>query len=553
MTLATVADRYTETEIAHFYATGQWHTETLFDVLRRRAADQPERIFVTDDCTALTFKDVHDRALGLAHELRRRGISRGDRVSVQLPNWSEYVIVTSALARLGAIQVPILPIYRREEVGYMLKNAGVRLAIAPSTFKKFDYLDMYRTLQNELPDLEAIVVVRAPEDSDGIRFESLAAAVDSSTKVDDEIGDGVGPDEPFVVVYSSGTTSRPKGCVHTFNTLGCGARMMAKGLAYTSDDVQFGISPITHTTGLVTNLLLPLLLDATTHLMEAWEPKRGIEQARTFGCTIAVSATTFLQTAMDVYDPDVDDLGSMRLWVAAGAPIPGSVVERAADLFPKMRVLSLYGRTENAVATMCTVEDDPQSSVISDGRALALQSIKIVDAAGNEVPRGQEGDIAYKGAEHMLEYLGNPAETAALFTHEGYSLSGDLGHMDADGFVRVTGRTKDIVIRGGLNISVREVEDLLTAHPAVRAVAVVGMPNKKLGEALCCYVVPAPGEENITLETIKDFLLNKGLAIQKVPERLEIVEALPMTATGKIQKHVLRAEIAGKIADKVDR
>jgi cyclohexanecarboxylate-CoA ligase len=250
---------------------------------------------------------------------------------------------------------------------------------------------------------------------------------------------------------------------------------------------------------------------------------------------------------MDVYDPDQHDPSSMRLWVAAGAPIPAAFVKRAQDLLPKLQVLSLYGRTENVTTTTCTVDDDPIRSTTSDGKALPGNSVKIVDEAGYEVPRGQEGDIAYRGPLHMLEYIHNPAETEALFTPEGYSRSGDLGTMDADGYVRVTGRLKDIVIRGGMNISVRHIEDILSGHPGVRGCAAVGMPDLRMGEKVCLYVVPAPGFEALTLSDISQYLLDQDLPIQKVPERLELVDELPTTATGKIQKHVLRAAIAAKL------
>ena len=276
---------------------------------------------------------------------------------------------------------------------------------------------------------------------------------------------------------------------------------------------------------------------ASVHLMEAWEPRAGLADIAKFHTTAAVTATTFLQTLMDAYDPDQHDPGRMRRWVAAGSPIPAAFVRRAREVLPNLRVLSLYGRSENACTTTCTVEDDPERSVTSDGKALPGSSVQIVGPDGREVPRG----------EHMLEYISNPEETHKLFTPEGYSRSGDLGVMDADGYVRVTGRLKDIVIRGGLNISVRQIEDLLPAHPAVQAVAAVGMPDERLGEKVCCYVVPSPGHENLTLPELTGYLLAQGLAIQKIPERLEIVTELPMTATGKIQKHVLRADITAKL------
>jgi cyclohexanecarboxylate-CoA ligase len=366
-------------------------------------------------------------------------------------------------------------------------------------------------------------------------------------RAEDEIGPGVGPDEAFVVVFTSGTTSRPKGCLHTYNTVACGARLLGRGWAYTAEDVQFGPSPVTHTTGLVTSFLLPLLHGAATHLMEQWEPREGLERIAKFRCTGCVSATTFLQMVLEVYDPDVHDASSMRFWTSAGAPIPGSFVRQAREAFPDMQVLSLYGRTENITTTMCTVQDDPDRSTTSDGRALPLQEVRIVDELGLEVPRGSEGDIAYRGAMNCLEYVEQPEETAANYVDDGFHRSGDLGVMDQDGYVRVTGRLKDIVIRGGLNISVRQVEDLLTAHPAVGQVAVVGMPDLKLGEKVCAYLVPAAGRAALTLAEVRDYLLGEGLAIQKVPERLEVVDALPTTATGKIQKHVLRSDIAAKV------
>lgn len=538
MTFATVSDRYSPQEIERFYATGQWCRENLFDMLELQVEQRPDKVFITDDTRSLTFAELRDTALRLATGLHRQGVRAGDRVCVQIPNWVEFAQIAVALSRLGAIMVPIMPIYRLDEVGYIVRNAGARMAITCETFRKFDYVAMYQTIQADAPDLERIVVVRGDSE---IPFESLF------TDLDPGLAPGAGPDDHFVIVYSSGTTSRPKGCLHTFNTMACGSRLLAKGFGYRAEDVQFGPSPVTHTTGLVTSIILPLMHGAGSHLMEVWEPRAALDHIRRFGCTAAVSATTFLQMLIDVYDPKQHDASSMRLWVAAGSPIPGSFVEQARQALPDCRVLSLYGRTENITTTMCTVDDEPRRSVTSDGRVLPGSSVRIVDEFGEEVPRGTQGDIAYRGPMHMLEYIGKPDETAALFTPDGYSRSGDLGVMDEDGYVRVTGRLKDIVIRGGMNISVRQVEDLLTGHPAVAAVAVVGMPDHRLGERICCYLVAKPGHESVTLDELKDYLLAQGLAIQKMPERLEVVGEFPMTATGKIQKHLLRADIAEKL------
>ncbi len=251
---------------------------------------------------------------------------------------------------------------------------------------------------------------------------------------------------------------------------------------------------------------------------------------------------------MTAYDPAKHDPSSMRAWICAGSPIPGAVVERAGEVLARCRTLSLYGRSENFLTTMCTLEDPPQRAVTSDGSALAGARVKVVGPDGLEVPRGEEGDLAYKGPSHMIEYFRDEEQTAALFTPEGFSRSGDLGRMDADGFIRVTGRIKDIIIRGGMNISAREIEDHLLSHPAIATVAVVGMPDERLGEKACAFVVLAPGADSLELNDVTDYLRAQRVAVQKMPERLEIVSALPMTATGKVQKHVLRAEISRRFA-----
>jgi non-ribosomal peptide synthetase component E (peptide arylation enzyme) len=250
---------------------------------------------------------------------------------------------------------------------------------------------------------------------------------------------------------------------------------------------------------------------------------------------------------MGAHDPEQHDASSLRIWVCAGSPIPGEIVRRSREKFAGCQVLSLYGRSENLLTTMCTVQDPPERSSTSDGSALMGAEVQVVDPFGDEVPRGEEGDVAYRGPSHMLEYYRDPEQTALLFTPAGFSRSGDLGVMDADGFVRITGRLKDIVIRGGMNISARELEELLLQHPDVAEVAVVGMPDERLGERVCAYVVPRAGVDALALDDLVEFLRGRRIATSKLPERLELIAQLPLTATGKVQKHVLRADVAEKL------
>lgn len=533
-------DRYTPEYVRAYRESGLWSDETMFDLLSAQSAQRPDKVFATDGQRCLTYREMHDSVLRLAAGFHSRGWRAGDTVAVQLPNWVEFIEVVAALSRLGVITVPIMPIYRRDEVGYVAGHADIKAVITPATFKGFDYLGMYRDVQLERPGLE-ILVVRSEGNTDAETLDSVRA---DAVPDDADLPAQPSPDDPFLIVYTSGTTSRPKGCVHTFNTYCSGARTLTTAFGYTEDDVQFGPSPITHTTGLVTSVLVPLLNGASTHVMAEWEPVRGAAEIARFGCTQAVTATTFLQMLLEAYDPQRDDLSSLRLWVCAGAPIPRAVVERAHQTLPHLKVLSLYGRSENLMTTTCTVADDTSRALNSDGSAQPGHEVAIVDDNGHEVPRGTEGDIAYRGPSHMIGYLGDPGETSGLFTPDGLSRSGDLGVMDSDGFVRVTGRLKDIIIRGGMNISARELEDHLVAHPGLCDSAVVGYPDERLGERVAVFVVPRDGHPDPTVEDLRTYLAGHGVAIQKTPEKVIAVASLPMTATGKVQKHLLRKQVS---------
>ena len=545
MTLLSVHDRYSAEEIDKHYDDGFWLPETFAELVNRQAEELGDKPFIHDSTTSISYRELRDRSIALARALRTAGIGKSDRVAIQTPSWTEFAVVTAALATLGAVLVPIMPVYRGKEVEHVLKHSGAKMVMTAHEFKGFDHLGMFLGLREEVPAVGTVVAIRPTGDDlpeGAVSFDDFIASGASDT-ADFE---PVSPDEPMLIVYTSGTTSAPKGCVHTLNTARSNALTLAECLDYTADDVQFNPSPIAHSTGLVTGLLMPLAMGASSHLMEAWEPDEGMRRIHEHGCTVAFSATAFLQMMMSVYDPDRHDVSCIRAWVAAGAPIPGSVVENSTRILGFQRVLSLFGRSENFTATMCTPSDPVEKSSTSDGHAVPGAQVKIVDPFGDEVGVGEEGDIAYKGPSHMLGYHDDPEQTAELFTDEGYSRSGDLGMMDSDGFVRVTGRLKDIVIRGGMNISAREIEDLLLEHPQIANVAVVGMPDERLGEKVCAFATTRDGK-TMSLTDITDYLRSRDISVSKLPERLEVVEEFPMTATGKIQKHLLRKEIAARL------
>lgn len=547
--------KFSVEQIEAFYKAVDWTEDNLSDLVQARVDEHAGKVFVTDGTHSLTYGELYRDSHRLAVGLRRRGIVAGDRVAVQLPNWSEFILIATALARIGAVMVPIMPIYRRAEVGHVVDDASIRMIIGSDGFKGVDYLSIYESIRAESDTLQMVAVVRAAEDSAaahrarGIdRLEDLLPEI-TVDEAAAELDHRTHPDDLFVIVYTSGTTSRPKGCVHTFNTYAATARALAAAFETTEADVQLGSSPITHTTGLVTNYLLPLMAGASTHLVESWDPAKAVKEVATHRCTSSVSATVFLQTLIAAAEQDpAADLSSLRQWVCAGAPIPAAVVEEAALKHPGIRVLSLYGRSENLVTTTCAMSDEPRRAVESDGRACPGVDVRVIGPDGREVPRGEEGDVAYRGASHMIGYLGRPDATDELYTDDGFSRSGDLGKMDEDGFVRITGRTKDIIIRGGMNISAREIEDKLVRHPAIGNLAVVSMPDERLGEKVCLFLVAAEGHPALTVDEVRQYLLDNDVAIQKTPERVVVVDSLPTTATGKIQKNVLRDTVKDMMA-----
>jgi acyl-coenzyme A synthetase/AMP-(fatty) acid ligase len=546
--LPQVGDRYTPQEAAHFRAMGWWEDATPSSILDDWVARQPGATYMTDGVGLVTYAQFRGQAYRLAAAMRARGIGRGDTVLIQLPSWVEFAVTAMAVSRIGAIVVPVLPIYRADEIRYILQHSCAKAAVCTGSFRNFDHLAMFRALRAEVPAVQTLIVVRGEAGAAELAFDALARP-DLGAAVPDASALGAGPsaDDGHVIVYTSGTESRPKGCFHTFNTVDFSVRIMQRAHAWTTRDVAFGPSPLAHSTGYITSYLLPLRAGASSHVMDVWAPEDGLRRIAQYRCTITTTATTFLRMLVEAYRPGVHDASSMRVWIAAGSSIPAQVVQEARKVLPTCEVLSHYGRSENLVSTTCLAGVDPAKVLSSDGCAPEGVQIAILDEGGRQLAPREVGDIAYKGPGHMLGYFRDPGKTRAMFSADGFSRSGDLGYLDEDGYVRVSGRAKDIIIRGGMNISAREIEEHLLAHPAIADVAVVAMPDERLGERVCAYVVQAAGR-SVGLDEVCRYLRDdRAIATQKLPERIEVVDALPTTPTGKVQKFMLRARIAEQL------
>ncbi|HCT78823.1 MAG TPA: cyclohexanecarboxylate-CoA ligase [Micromonosporaceae bacterium] len=524
---------------ADYLRSGLWHDKPLTAYLDEFAQADPDRVFVTDGVRSLTYAQLRSEAYRLAASFRGLGVNTGDRVVVQLPNWAEFVTTYLALIRIGAVLVPIMPIYRHNEVQYLINHSEAIAVVTAGNFRNFDYQQMYRDLRGNCPSLKDIIVARGEAfPGSTIAFEDLV----HPDRTELWEGEEAPADAPHAIVYTSGTEARPKGCCHTWHTIGFNVRGLSRDvLRVTAADVMFMPSPITHSTGLVLGVGVPLAAGAALHLMDAWEPNEGVRRMVQYGATMTATATPFVRMALDTYDKEEHDLSAMRVWLCAGAPIPPALVEEVSERLPGCRLLPVWGCSEVMAGTACSLDDPLSASINSDGRAaLSGVELKIVTVEGREAAIGEEGEICYRGPGRMLGYWGAPERTAAAIDADGWYHTSDLARMAEGGYIRITGRIKDIIIRGGTNISAREIEDHVITHPKVAVAAAIGVPDEKLGERMCLFVVPA-GDEAPTLAELSDYLKNeKQIATHKLPERLAVVDALPMTATGKIQKFELR-------------
>ena len=529
---AGIGFRYTAKQAARFRKQGWWVDEILLDHLDRWTTKAPDRELATDGAGRLTYGQARGQAYRLAAELRRMGVVHGDRVLAQLPNWNEFVVIYLAAIRAGAVLVPIMPIYRHDEVGYILQRSEAKVAFTAGQFRNFDHLQMFRDLRRQSPALEKLVVVRGEAGTDEVILGELTQPARGDGDFDESgIGSRPSADDGHVLIFTSGTESRPKGCFHTWNTIGFSVRGLSEAFGLDRSSVTFAPSPVSHGTGLAMGVAAPILTGGSLHLQDVWQPKVGLARIREHRCTHAATATPFVRMALDAFDPAQDDVSSMRAWVCAGAPIPASLAEEVSRVFQGCRLLPLYGASEIFATTACWLTDPPEMAVTSDGRP-ALDGV--------EVKVSDEGEVCYRGPGAMLGYWRDPERTAIAIDADGWYHTGDRGELSAEGLLRLKGRIKDVIIRGGTNISATEVEEHLLTHPKVKAVAVVAMPDRLMGEKACAFVVP-DGDEAPTLAELADYLKNiRRIAVHKLPERLEIVKELPMTPTGKIQKFALR-------------
>ena len=525
-----------------FRETGYWLDKTVDQLLTEAVAKAPDKVAIVADradreqAPRFTYRDLERLADRAASSLLRLGVGRRDIVTVQLPNWWEFVVTAFACSKIGAVMNPVMPILRERELVYILNFCQAKVFIVPKTYRGFDYAAMAQGMRGDLPNLKHLIVVDGEGEGS---FERTLLASEAG-----QLPSGLGPDDVTVLMFTSGTTGEPKGVMHTSNSLIACCKALSGRFGLDSSDVLLVASPVGHMTGYAAIVLLSVYLGGTMILQDVWEAKRGVGLMAREGVTYTAASTPFLGDICEVVKAGAPQPKSLRSFLCGGAPIPSVLIERAANELG-LKVCSLWGMTEILSGTLTEPSRAAEKSASTDGRPQDGMEVRIVDLQGRPVPTGQSGRLLVRGAQMFKGYYKRPE--LQTFDSEGWFDSGDLAYRDDDGYIRISGRVKDILIRGGENVPVVEIENLLYKHPAVAAVAVVGFPDARLGERGCAFIVPRPGS-SIDLATVQAYLREAKMAKQFWPERVEVVGELPRTASGKIQKFKLK-EVAAAFAE----
>jgi cyclohexanecarboxylate-CoA ligase len=523
-------------------ARGEWHDRTLNDELDACVAECPDKLALTavrgedGSMRRFTWRELAALAERIAIGLSRLGVGRNDVVSMQLPNWWEFTLTGLACARIGAVLNPLMHIFRERELSFMLAHGAAKVVIVPKVFRGFDHEQMVQGLKPNLPALQQVVVVGG---SGANSFEALLSGPAWECDADAEsilTSTRAAPDDVMQLIYTSGTTGEPKGVMHSANTLMSNIVPYADRLHLGRDDVVLMASPMAHQTGFMYGLMMPVMLRASVVLQDIWAPRKAVELIRAEGVSFTMASTPFLaDLARTVADTGLG-VPTLHTFLCAGAPIPGPLVEQARKALGS-KIVSAWGMTENGAVTLIRPEDDDELAATTDGSPLPGVEVKVVDAGGAALAAGEVGRLLVRSCSNFGGYLHRPQWNGT--DAHGWFDTGDLARIDAHGCIRISGRSKDVIIRGGENIPVVEIEALLYRHPAVMQAAIVAYPDERLGERACAVVVPRAGQR-IDLAGIVDFLNTQRIARQYIPERLIVLDAMPTTPSGKIQKFKLR-------------
>lgn len=537
---------FNEQRRAAYRQQGLWGDASLADYWQQTARAMPDKIAVVDNHGAsYTYSALDHAASCLANWMLAKGIESGDRIAFQLPGWCEFTVIYLACLKIGAVSVPLLPSWREAELVWVLNKCQAKMFFAPTLFKQTRPVDLILPLQNQLPQLQQIVGVDklAPATS-SLSLSQIIADNTSLTTAITTHGD-----ELAAVLFTSGTEGLPKGVMLTHNNILASERAYCARLNLTWQDVFMMPAPLGHATGFLHGVTAPFLIGARSVLLDIFTPDACLALLEQQRCTCMLGATPFVYDLLNVLEKQPADLSALRFFLRGGTTIPKKVARECQQR--GIKLLSVYGSTESSPHAVVNLDDPLSRFMHTDGYAAAGVEIKVVDDARKTLPPGCEGEEASRGPNVFMGYFDEPELTARALDEEGWYYSGDLCRMDEAGYIKITGRKKDIIVRGGENISSREVEDILLQHPKIHDACVVAMSDERLGERSCAYVVLKAPHHSLSLEEVVAFFSRKRVAKYKYPEHIVVIEKLPRTTSGKIQKFLLRKDIMRRLTQDV--
>lgn len=537
---------FNEQRRAAYRQQGLWGDASLADYWQQTARAMPDKIAVVDNHGAsYTYSALDHAASCLANWMLAKGIESGDRIAFQLPGWCEFTVIYLACLKIGAVSVPLLPSWREAELVWVLNKCQAKMFFAPTLFKQTRPVDLILPLQNQLPQLQQTVGVDklAPATS-SLSLSQIIADNTSLTTAITTHGD-----ELAAVLFTSGTEGLPKGVMLTHNNILASERAYCARLNLTWQDVFMMPAPLGHATGFLHGVTAPFLIGARSVLLDIFTPDACLALLEQQRCTCMLGATPFVYDLLNVLEKQPADLSALRFFLCGGTTIPKKVARECQQR--GIKLLSVYGSTESSPHAVVNLDDPLSHFMHTDGYAAAGVEIKVVDDARKTLPPGCEGEEASRGPNVFMGYFDEPELTARALDEEGWYYSGDLCRMDEAGYIKITGRKKDIIVRGGENISSREVEDILLQHPKIHDACVVAMSDERLGERSCAYVVLKAPHHSLSLEEVVAFFSRKRVAKYKYPEHIVVIEKLPRTTSGKIQKFLLRKDIMRRLTQDV--
>ena len=529
---------------------GLWYNKTILQSLDEAVAHVPNQealvSFRTETKRQIRFnyQDLFNTSNKIALGLKQLGVQKNDVVSCQLPNWWEFSLLYIACSRIGAVLNPLMPIFRERELEFMLQHAESKVFVVPKQYRNFDHEELANKLKAKISTLQHVIVVDGAGDNN---FEQtlLSHGLESDQEqLKALMTHRTSPDDITQVIFTSGTTGEPKGVMHTANTLYANIIPYAERLHLSAKDVILMASPMAHQTGFMYGLIMPIELRAKVVLQDIWDVSQAVELIHQHKVSFTMASTPFLNDLANTVAEQHSQVESLKTFLCAGAPIPGPLVQKAREILG-VKVISAWGMTECGAVTLTKPEDDDERSFNTDGIDLPGVETKIVDKLGQEKPINVAGRLIIRTCSNFGGYLKRPHlnDTDA----DDWFDTGDIAYKDEQGYIRISGRKKDVIIRGGENIPVAEIESLLYKHPDIAIVALVAYPDERMGEKACAIIKLKEHAQSLQLAEMVDFLKQHQITNQYLPERLEIWDEIPMTPSGKIQKFKLRDMIAVKI------